>query len=415
MSPGLEVMGRSGAGNQGGAGQQANAWNLADQGDIFVIPGQGSDLPLGELHLVLEIVDFGEQLGEDDAETLREPVLVQDSHRMSLCGGRAGGNGMAELSQAPAQAVDASGPSRFPLLTDPVELLDLLLINRADGNRVDPLTAVGIDQGLGVGVVGLVPQAVLSDELSGQNDGPVSKRGRLPGPIVGAATSFKKHSRPVSLGQELLELPAAEPQVRVGLALRVGDRGLEDILCEIDGDEIKLVHGLLLSWDIQRFTPECWHTAMPKKTREESISSFNTAPAKPAPVNANVRAHTNFHESCHCVSGIARGRGVPCTCRMDLARSTSVALARWLGPCRARDSGFVVVRPGLLRVRQGHTRSMGSAAKPGGCRPLPVQPQSNVRGGGRHSARLGRRIPLGRPAGLCACCHRCFPPAGSSR
>ena len=46
----------------------------------------------------------------------------------------------------------------------------------------------------------------------------------------------------------------------------------------IDGDEVTLAHGLLLSWDIQRFTPEYWHIAMPEKTREESISSFNRMP-----------------------------------------------------------------------------------------------------------------------------------------
>jgi hypothetical protein len=67
--------------------------------------------------------------------------------------------------------------------------------------------------------------------------------------------------------------------MRVSLTARFGEGDLKDLLCEIDGDEITLAHGLLLSWDIQRITPECWHIAMPVKTREESISSLKYVPA----------------------------------------------------------------------------------------------------------------------------------------
>jgi hypothetical protein len=64
--------------------------------------------------------------------------------------------------------------------------------------------------------------------------------------------------------------------MRERLALWPGKGDLKDLLCEIDGDESRLAHGLLLSWDIHRNAPECWHIAMPVKTREESISSFKT-------------------------------------------------------------------------------------------------------------------------------------------
>ena len=85
------------------------------------------------------------------------------------------------------------------------------------------------------------------------------------------------------IGEELSEFSALQAPVRIGLTRNPGDSDLEDLFCEIDGDESRLIHGLLLSWDIQRMTPECWHIAMPEKGREESISSLTYVPALRAP------------------------------------------------------------------------------------------------------------------------------------
>jgi hypothetical protein len=159
-----------------------------------------------------------------------------------------------------------------------MQLLDLLLLDRPYRNGIDPPAAVGIGQRLGVGSISLVAEPILSDELSGEQDRFVAKSRGLSPPEVRSATGFEQHDGTIGIGEEAFELFAGQPQVGVRLAPRPGNGDLEDILCEIDGDEIRLIHGLLLSWDIQRFTPECWHIAMPQKTREESISSLKYIP-----------------------------------------------------------------------------------------------------------------------------------------
>src|SRR5699024_7251223 len=115
VPPRLEVMGRSSTRHQGSAGQQADAGHLPDQGDISVAPGQGGDLTLGEFRLVLEIVDFSEQLGEDHSESRWKVILVKDSDRVAFDGCGPGWNCMAKLSEAAAESVDASRSSGFPL------------------------------------------------------------------------------------------------------------------------------------------------------------------------------------------------------------------------------------------------------------------------------------------------------------
>jgi hypothetical protein len=186
---------------------------------------------------------------------------------------------MPEFSETAAQPVDASRSSGFPLFADSVQLLNLLLIDRSHRNGMDPLTSIGVEQRLGVGLVSFIAQPILSDKLCRKHDGLMSQCLGLATPEVGATAGFKQDDGRIARCEQLLELLARKPQMRVSLTARFGEGDLKDLLCEIDGDEITLAHGLLLSWDIQRITPECWHIAMPVKTREESISSLKYVPA----------------------------------------------------------------------------------------------------------------------------------------
>lgn len=202
MSSGLEVVGRTGTGHQGRAGQQADSRDLSDQGDLFVAPAQCRDLVFSELHLLLEIVDFTEQLGEDHPESGWEVVVVEDSQRMPLDGCRPGGDRMTEFSETTANPVDASRSSGLPLLAHSVELLDLLLIDGADRYRVDAPASVGIDKRLGIGPVGFVSEPIFSDELCRKDDGLVTKGFRLPSPEVSASAGLEQHDGSIRLGEE---------------------------------------------------------------------------------------------------------------------------------------------------------------------------------------------------------------------
>jgi len=276
VATGLEVIGRSGAGDECSAGQQPDARDLLEQSDLVVVASQRSDLSLGALHPGLEIVDLSEQFSQHDPKRWRKALVLSDIDGMALDRLGPDGNGVAELAEAAAKAVDPGNAGGLLLLTYPMELLDLLLIDRAHGNRIDPSAAIGIDQGFGVDLIGFVAQPVFSDELSGEHDRLMTELPCMPAPEMGAAAGFEQHDAAIGFGEELLEFLAGQAVMGKGLAVTPGKRDLKDLFCEINGDESRLAHGLLLSWDIQRFAPECWHIAMPVKTREESISSLKS-------------------------------------------------------------------------------------------------------------------------------------------
>jgi hypothetical protein len=66
------------------------------------------------------------------------------------------GNSDAELSQETAHGVDATGPCSEPGRAQPVQGGQRLLVDRLDGHGLDLLVAMGFEQALGVGSVGLV-------------------------------------------------------------------------------------------------------------------------------------------------------------------------------------------------------------------------------------------------------------------
>jgi len=243
----LEVVGGAGAGDYRGAGQQPDAWDLLEQSDVVVVSGQRSDLLLGERDLVFQVGDLLKEFGEDDAKSGREVVLIDDRYGMTLGRGGPGRDGMAQLPEASAKSVDASDPRGFPLLSNPMELLDLLLVDGPDRDRVDPPASIGVEQGFGVGLIGLVAQPVLSDELGWEHDGLVPEFPCLSAPEVGAAAGLEQHDGRIGVGEEGLEPGSRQPVMGMGLAMSSGEGDLEDLLCEIDGDKSRLVHGLLLS------------------------------------------------------------------------------------------------------------------------------------------------------------------------
>jgi hypothetical protein len=116
----------------------------------------------------LERLDLVEHDGEARSEGGREVSRVDDFPGLALRRQGAGRERIPELAQESAQSVDALDTRPLPLLADPVELLDLLLLDRAYGNRADSRTAVGLEQRVGIGAIGFVAAPLGPDVLGRQ-------------------------------------------------------------------------------------------------------------------------------------------------------------------------------------------------------------------------------------------------------
>ena len=120
-----------------------------------------------------------------------------------------------------------------------------LLGDGLDGHGVDVGIAVGLEDPLGVGAVGLVAGHVGPHLVRGEQDHLVAELLELPGPEVGRAAGLHDHGRRRHLGEEGQEqLPGQKVRLRDPPRL-VGDCRIEDRLCDVDGDHGMLFHGLL--------------------------------------------------------------------------------------------------------------------------------------------------------------------------
>ena len=59
-----------------------------------------------------------------------------------------------------------------------------VLIHALDRDGVDLLVAIGLEDALGLGAVGLVPSHVGVDQTRREQDGPVAQLLKLPSPVV---------------------------------------------------------------------------------------------------------------------------------------------------------------------------------------------------------------------------------------
>jgi len=131
-----------------------------------------------------------------------------------------------------------------------------LLGDGLDRDGSDVLVAAGLEDALGVGLVGLVAFDVGADLVWREQDHLVSELLKAACPVVGRAAGLHHHDRRRLLGEEGEELLAPEAFGARDSARVVGDRDLEDGLCDVDGDASNVLHdGLLLIASQQRL----WH------------------------------------------------------------------------------------------------------------------------------------------------------------
>jgi len=121
-----------------------------------------------------------------------------------------------------------------------------LLGNRLDGDGVDVGVAVGLEDSLGIGAVGLVAGDVGSDLVGGEEDDPMAEFLDLARPEVGRAAGLHDDGGGGHLGEEGQKGLAGQAPAIGDLPRLVGHGVLEDDLCDVDADPVILVHGLLL-------------------------------------------------------------------------------------------------------------------------------------------------------------------------
>lgn len=136
---------------------------------------------------------------------------------------------------------------------------------------MDVLVAVGLEQRLGVGLVGLVPSDVGTHGMRGQQDDVVAEGLELARPVMSGGAGLEEDG-----GGGLLPKEGQDATAREAMAFRhppgaVGDGDLEGGGGDVDGDGSRLHGGLLLPRGEGHGDPG---TTMPYESREESIPSL---------------------------------------------------------------------------------------------------------------------------------------------
>ena len=105
------------------------------------------------------------------------------------------GDEEAELAQQAPQSVDGADAVGQPARAQTVQRGDDLLSDGLDGDGSDLLVAEGLEQGVDVGAVRLVPHHVGSDVLGREQDDHVAEFLDPPSPVMGRATGFHHDGR----------------------------------------------------------------------------------------------------------------------------------------------------------------------------------------------------------------------------
>jgi len=230
-------------GDESGGGEQSDAGYGAQALDDGVFACQELELLFDGQDALFEVTDLETGFSESESKRIRECDIgifdeLESSGDDVSCANR---DDESELAENATDGVDASGPRGEPGGAESMQRGEGLLVNALDGNGLDPGIADGLEQGVSVGAVGLVAVNVGRDVKRWKQYDVMSELFQLSRPVVRGAAGLHDDGGGLSLGEEAEELGAGEAMIHDGLRGSVGDRDLEDALCEIDGDE-RMIH-----------------------------------------------------------------------------------------------------------------------------------------------------------------------------
>ncbi len=125
-----------------------------------------------------------------------------------------------------------------------MECGDHLLGEGLDGHGADLLVAEGLEQSIDIRAVCLVPDDVGSDVLGREQDDHVTQVLDAAAPIVGRTAGLHHDCRLWQLCEQRREAVPQQPLAQRHASGTIGDGDLEDFLCDIDGDESIVPHGM---------------------------------------------------------------------------------------------------------------------------------------------------------------------------
>ena len=179
-----EPVRRADGGDHRGAGEQSDPGDGLQTVHVGIVFGQGFQLSFDGRDIDFEGGYLVEQSTEDDFQRNGDSVVVEEGRPALPDALGSDGNGEAEFPQEAAQTVDALSAGTLPLFTDAMELLNSLLLDRAHGYGLNALTAMGLEERLGIGAVGLAASTVRFDVVRGDEVDVMACGGGETSPIV---------------------------------------------------------------------------------------------------------------------------------------------------------------------------------------------------------------------------------------
>jgi hypothetical protein len=170
VASGGEATGVADEGNESGSGEGTDPGDGPETRDIGELMAEGVEGAFGKMDAVVELLDVVADGGEDGMKNGGDLRFVGVDRLVNGGDNETGpeGDDDTELTQETADGVDACGAGGEPTGAETVEGGEGLLVDGLDGDRVDVFVAGGLEEGLGIGAVGLVALAIAGYVVRGE-------------------------------------------------------------------------------------------------------------------------------------------------------------------------------------------------------------------------------------------------------